>query len=191
MSGEVTGFSFALVAVPKPTLLMEVYHEASGTETLVNGTVDMIIPRTPSRDILVDEVGNLGPLSLHPSSENGIAEIEVYATPAGGTYWVSAEAPQNGDMGQPWTGYASKGSLNQVQTYRNDIPSIFTPNAVCVVSDGLGAVMGAGLVALVGNGLNLIGLRYWHELIVKGGVILLAVSIDTWGRRHEMTTARR
>lgn len=118
MSGEVTGFSFALVAVPKPTLLMEVYHEASGTETLVNGTVDMIIPRTPSRDILVDELGNLGPLFLHPSSENGIAEIEVYATPAGGTYWVSAEAPQYGDMGQPWTGYASKGSLNQVQTYR-------------------------------------------------------------------------
>jgi ribose transport system permease protein len=54
-----------------------------------------------------------------------------------------------------------------------------------------GAVMGAGFVALVGNGLNLIGLRYWHELIVKGGVIVLAVSIDAWGRRHEMMIARR
>jgi type I restriction enzyme R subunit len=36
-----------------------------------------------------------------------------------------------------------KGAWNQVQTYRNDIPAIFTPNAVCVVSDGLGALMGS------------------------------------------------
>ena len=36
-----------------------------------------------------------------------------------------------------------KGAWNQVQTYRNDIPAVFTPNAVCVVSDGLGAVMGS------------------------------------------------
>ena len=30
-----------------------------------------------------------------------------------------------------------KGAWNQIQTYRNDIPSIFTPNAVCVASDGI------------------------------------------------------
>lgn len=36
-----------------------------------------------------------------------------------------------------------KGAWNQVQTYRTDIPAIFTPNAVCVVSDGLGALMGS------------------------------------------------
>jgi type I restriction enzyme R subunit len=36
-----------------------------------------------------------------------------------------------------------KGAWHQVQTYRSDIPSIFTPNAVCVVSDGLGALMGS------------------------------------------------
>ena len=36
-----------------------------------------------------------------------------------------------------------KGAWNQLQTYRTDIPSIFTPNAVCVASDGLGAVMGS------------------------------------------------
>jgi len=36
-----------------------------------------------------------------------------------------------------------KGAWNQVQTYRNDIPAIFAPNAVCVVSDGLGALMGS------------------------------------------------
>lgn len=34
-----------------------------------------------------------------------------------------------------------KGAWNQIQTYRTDIPSVFTPNAVCVASDGLGAVM--------------------------------------------------
>ena len=36
-----------------------------------------------------------------------------------------------------------KGAWNQIQTYRKDIPSIFTPNVVCVASDGLGAVMGS------------------------------------------------
>ncbi len=36
-----------------------------------------------------------------------------------------------------------KGAWNQVQTYRNDIAAIFTPNAVCVVSDGLAALVGS------------------------------------------------
>jgi type I restriction enzyme, R subunit len=35
-----------------------------------------------------------------------------------------------------------KGAWNQIQTYRKDIPGIFVPNAVTVVSDGLGAAMG-------------------------------------------------
>jgi type I restriction enzyme R subunit len=36
-----------------------------------------------------------------------------------------------------------KGAWNQLQTYRNDIPSIFTANAVCVASDGLQTVCGS------------------------------------------------
>ena len=36
-----------------------------------------------------------------------------------------------------------KGAWNQIQTYRHDIPGIFTANVVSVVSDGLGAAMGA------------------------------------------------
>jgi len=36
-----------------------------------------------------------------------------------------------------------RGAWNQIQTYRNDIPSIFTPNAVSVVSDGTSASMGS------------------------------------------------
>lgn len=34
-----------------------------------------------------------------------------------------------------------KGAWNQIQTYRRDIPSIFTPNAVAVISDGITAAM--------------------------------------------------
>ena len=36
-----------------------------------------------------------------------------------------------------------KGAFNQIQTYRNDIPSLFLANEVCVVSDGLGALVGS------------------------------------------------
>ena len=32
-----------------------------------------------------------------------------------------------------------KGAFNQIQTYKSDIPALFTANEVCVVSDGLGA----------------------------------------------------
>ena len=34
-----------------------------------------------------------------------------------------------------------KGAWNQLQTYRHDIPSLFTPNAVAVISDGTTAAM--------------------------------------------------
>ncbi len=34
-----------------------------------------------------------------------------------------------------------KSAWNQIQTYRSDIPSIFTPNAVTVISDGTSAAM--------------------------------------------------
>ena len=36
-----------------------------------------------------------------------------------------------------------RGAWNQVQTYRRDIPSIFVPNAVTVISDGTSASMGS------------------------------------------------
>src|SRR5699024_8160155 len=34
-----------------------------------------------------------------------------------------------------------KSAWNQVQTYRHDIPSVFVPNAVTVISDGTSAAM--------------------------------------------------
>ena len=36
-----------------------------------------------------------------------------------------------------------RGAWNQIQTYRSEIGSIFVPNAVCIASDGVNAVMGA------------------------------------------------
>jgi type I restriction enzyme R subunit len=36
-----------------------------------------------------------------------------------------------------------RGAWNQIQTYRHDIPSIFVPNAITVVSDGTSASMGS------------------------------------------------
>jgi len=36
-----------------------------------------------------------------------------------------------------------KGAWNQIQTYRNDIGSLFSANAVCVASDGFGALLGS------------------------------------------------
>jgi type I restriction enzyme, R subunit len=36
-----------------------------------------------------------------------------------------------------------KGAWNQIQTYRGDIPAIFTPNPMTVISDGTSAAMSA------------------------------------------------
>jgi len=36
-----------------------------------------------------------------------------------------------------------KGAWNQIQTYRADVPSLFEANAMCIASDGLGAVVGS------------------------------------------------
>ena len=36
-----------------------------------------------------------------------------------------------------------RGAFNQIQTYRRDVSSLFVANAVCVLSDGLGALLGS------------------------------------------------
>lgn len=41
-----------------------------------------------------------------------------------------------------------------------------------------GTVLGAVFIALVGSSLNMLGLRYWHVITVKGLVILLAALLD-------------
>lgn len=41
-----------------------------------------------------------------------------------------------------------------------------------------GALLGALFIALLGNSLNLLGLRHWHVIMVKGAVILLAALLD-------------
>ena len=41
-----------------------------------------------------------------------------------------------------------------------------------------GTLLGALFIALLGNSLNMLGLRYWHVIMVKGSVILLAAMLD-------------
>jgi ribose/xylose/arabinose/galactoside ABC-type transport system permease subunit len=41
-----------------------------------------------------------------------------------------------------------------------------------------GTLLGAFFIALLGNSLNMLGLRYWHLIMVKGGVILFAAMLD-------------
>ena len=41
-----------------------------------------------------------------------------------------------------------------------------------------GTLLGALFIALLGNSLNMLGLRYWHVIMVKGGVILFAALLD-------------
>jgi ribose/xylose/arabinose/galactoside ABC-type transport system permease subunit len=41
-----------------------------------------------------------------------------------------------------------------------------------------GTLLGALFIALLGNSLNMLGLRYWHVIMVKGAVILLAAMLD-------------
>ncbi len=43
----------------------------------------------------------------------------------------------------------------------------------------VGIVLGAFFLSLVGNSLNMLGLRFWHVMMVKGGVILLAALLDS------------
>ncbi len=47
----------------------------------------------------------------------------------------------------------------------------------------IGAVVGALFITLVGNSLTLLNLDYWHVLMAKGSVILLAAFADAWRRR--------
>src|SRR5262249_32208690 len=68
-----------------------------------------------------------------------------------------------------------KGAWNQVQTYRTDIPSVFTPNAVTVISDGLTAAMSAfsgGFEHYAGwktiDGRELVTNRAALEVLVRG-----------------------
>jgi ribose/xylose/arabinose/galactoside ABC-type transport system permease subunit len=42
-----------------------------------------------------------------------------------------------------------------------------------------GLLLGVLFISLVSNSLNLLGLRYWDVIMVKGGVILLAALLDT------------
>jgi ribose transport system permease protein len=44
-------------------------------------------------------------------------------------------------------------------------------------------VVGCLLIALIGNGFNLLGLDPFYRQITLGGILLIAVGIDAWSRR--------
>ena len=46
-----------------------------------------------------------------------------------------------------------------------------------------GTLMGVLFITLVGNSLNMLGLRYWHVITIKGTVILLAALLDALRNR--------
>jgi ribose transport system permease protein len=44
-------------------------------------------------------------------------------------------------------------------------------------------VLGVLLLAMIGNGLNLLGVDPLYQMIVQGGIILIAVAVDAWAQR--------
>jgi ribose transport system permease protein len=47
-----------------------------------------------------------------------------------------------------------------------------------------GTLVGALIIGVINNGMNLMSVPYFYQLIVKGIVILAAVSIDVQSRRY-------
>ncbi len=50
-------------------------------------------------------------------------------------------------------------------------------------ASAFGVVCGALFITLIGNSLTLLNLDYWHVLMAKGAIILLAAMTDAWRRR--------
>ncbi|TGD12082.1 type I restriction endonuclease subunit R [Brevibacterium sp. S111] len=80
------------------------------------------------------------------------------------------------ELKNPAAGHATlKSAWNQVQTYRHDIPSVFVPNAVTVISDGTSAVMSSYSGAFEHfapwktiNGRDVVSNRSALEVLIKG-----------------------
>jgi len=50
----------------------------------------------------------------------------------------------------------------------------------------LGAAVGAVFITVVGNGLNLLGFDYFTAIVIKGGIILLAIALDNFVSRRQL-----
>lgn len=80
------------------------------------------------------------------------------------------------ELKNPTTEHATlKSAWNQVQTYRHDIPSVFVPNAVTVISDGTSAAMSSYSGAFEHyapwktiEGREVVGNRPALEVLIKG-----------------------
>jgi len=47
-----------------------------------------------------------------------------------------------------------------------------------------GALIGAFIIGILSNGLNLMGVTSYYQQVIKGLVFILAVSLDMWGKRR-------
>ena len=46
------------------------------------------------------------------------------------------------------------------------------------------SVLGVLLLALIGNGFNILNVDPLYQSIVEGGIIIVAVAVDAWSRRR-------
>ncbi|MFC1552348.1 ABC transporter permease [Candidatus Latescibacterota bacterium] len=51
----------------------------------------------------------------------------------------------------------------------------------------LGTLIGAFIIGIIGNGLNLLDVPSFYQYLVKGGIILLAVLLDTLRRKEKLS----
>ena len=49
-----------------------------------------------------------------------------------------------------------------------------------------GTLIGALIIATLNNGMTLMGVSYFWQLVIKGGVIIIAVLIDKYRTRHHV-----
>ncbi|MEQ8849947.1 ABC transporter permease [Botrimarina sp.] len=82
--------------------------------------------------------------------------------------------------------YSGSPSLVELDTLLDAIAAVVIGGASLLGGRGSasGVALGALFIALLGQSLNVLGLRIWHELVVKGLLILAAAMLDTWAIRR-------
>ncbi|HBC9558480.1 TPA: ribose ABC transporter permease, partial [Escherichia coli] len=50
-----------------------------------------------------------------------------------------------------------------------------------------GTLVGALIIATLNNGMTLMGVSYFWQLVIKGAVIIIAVLIDKYRTRHHQS----